>query len=270
MRHMIDGIRYHVETFGEGYPLILLHGFTGDSSTWHPFRESWGSHAKLIGIDIIGHGKTEAPEDVERYRMLSVVDDLFLLMEKLRFPKADFLGYSMGGRLALSFAAKYPTKVRKLVLESASPGLESAEERKQRILADEKLAKLIKEEGIEAFVDYWENIPLFESQKTLPFEVRKNIRDQRLKNSEVGLTNSLKGMGTGTQPSWWEELKELKMETLLITGSKDEKFCRIAKKMKENIEVCNWVTVEDCGHAIHVEKCEKFGTIVSGFLSRTS
>lgn len=268
MRHVIDGIRYNVDTYGDGFPVILLHGFTGDVSIWKPFYESWGKQSKLIAVDIIGHGKTEIPDDPERFKMLSVVDDLFLIMEKLKISKADILGYSMGGRLALSFAAKYPTKVRKLVLESASPGLESDAMRKQRMEQDEKLASFIEEKGIEAFVDYWENISLFASQKQLPVEVKKHIRKQRLSNNEKGLANSLRGMGTGAQPSWWDELDELNVYTLLITGSLDEKFCLIAEKMTTRLKNVEWVNVEEAGHAIHVEKSEKFGTIVSRFLSK--
>lgn len=269
MRHVIDGIRYNIDTYGEGFPVILLHGFTGDVSMWNPFYESWGKQSELIAVDIIGHGKTEIPDDMERFKMLSVVDDIFLLMEKLKIKKADFIGYSMGGRLALSFAAKYPTKVRKLVLESASPGLESEELRKQRIEQDEKLASFIEEKGIEAFVDYWENVSLFSSQKQLPEEIKSRIRKQRLQNTERGLANSLRGMGTGAQPSWWDELGELNVDTLLITGTLDEKFCLIAEKMTMRLKKVKWINVEEAGHAIHVEKSEKFGTIVSRFLSNS-
>lgn len=93
---------------------------------------------------------------------------------------------------------------------------------------------------------------------------------QRLKNSKIGLANSLIGMGTGAQPSWWDELEKLPHEVLLITGSLDQKFCEIAKMMKIKIKNCRWINVEGCGHAIHVEKPEKFGTIVSGFLSQSN
>jgi 2-succinyl-6-hydroxy-2,4-cyclohexadiene-1-carboxylate synthase len=269
MKHVIDSIRYNVETYGDGFPVFLLHGFTGDGAMWAPFFEKWGNHSKLFAVDIIGHGKSDSPEEVERYRMLSVVDDLFLLMEKLRIPKADFIGYSMGGRLALSFAVKYPTKVRKLVLESSSPGLEKATERQARIAQDMKLASFIEQEGMEAFVNHWENIPLFETQKKLSEAVRRSLREQRLRNSIIGLTNSLKGMGTGAQPSWWDELETTEVDTLLITGALDNKFCSIAQNMKEKLIHCQWMNVDDAGHAIHMEQPEIFGTIVSRFLSNT-
>ena len=174
----------------------------------------------------------------------------------------------MGGRLALSFAMQYPEKVRKLVLESSSPGLKTEEERNSRQIQDERLANQILEHGIEEFVHYWENIPLFSSQKELPLQKQEMVREQRLQNSIMGLSNSLKGMGTGVQPSYWDKLSLFEIETLLVTGALDEKFCTIAEKMVASMKNAQWVKVDGCGHAIHVEHSEKFGTIVNGFLSR--
>ncbi|MDZ5472626.1 2-succinyl-6-hydroxy-2,4-cyclohexadiene-1-carboxylate synthase [Bacillus sp. 31A1R] len=268
MNFVIDGIRYHVDIIGEGFPLILLHGFTGNTKTWSPFQEKWGKHSKIIAVDIIGHGGTESPTSVDRYNMMSVVKDLSLLMDMLNIGKADFLGYSMGGRLALSFAMAHPHKVRKLVLESATPGIDTEAERLTRIEQDRKLAEFIIERGMTEFVDYWENIGLFQSQKSLPDHTQARVRTQRLENSIIGLSNSLLGMGTGSQPSRWEQLHLLTNETLLITGSLDKKFCEIAAKMTQKIKNVEWVNIKECGHAIHVEESEKFGTIVSRFLSK--
>ncbi len=265
----IDGVTYYIEEKGDGFPLLLFHGFTGDSRTWEPFYQQWSMHNRLIAIDIIGHGKSDSPQEIERYDVRSVVKDIKKILELMRIEKADILGYSMGGRLALSFSVLYPEFVRKLVLESSSPGLESETERENRRGQDEKLGKFILEQGIEKFVDYWENIPLFVTQKGLAPAVQSTIRAQRLTNCVIGLHNSLAGMGTGAQPSWWLQLHKLEAETLLLTGRLDEKFCLIAEKMTARIRNCEWLKVENCGHAIHVENPDIFGTIVKRFLSNS-
>ena len=149
----------------------------------------------------------------------------------------------MGGRLALSYAMEYPHRVRKLILESSSPGLKTEEERKNRQIQDHKLAQFILDKGIESFVDYWENIPLFSTQKSLPEAKQQEIRKQRLQNSPTGLANSLKGMGSGAQPSWWDRLSEFEVETLLLTGSLDQKFCSIAEQMVREMKKANWMKV---------------------------
>jgi 2-succinyl-6-hydroxy-2,4-cyclohexadiene-1-carboxylate synthase len=264
----IRDISYFVEVKGDGFPLVLLHGFTGDGTTWNSFVKQWSHKRTCICIDIIGHGKTDSPEDINRYKIQSVVKDIKSILENLKLDVVDVLGYSMGGRLALSFAMEYPEKVRKLVLESSSPGLKTEEERNSRQIQDERLANQILEHGIEEFVHYWENIPLFSSQKELPLQEQQMVREQRLQNSLVGLSNSLKGMGTGVQPSYWDKLSLFEIETLLVTGALDEKFCLIAEEMVASMKKAQWVKVDGCGHAIHVEHSEKFGTIVNGFLSR--
>jgi 2-succinyl-6-hydroxy-2,4-cyclohexadiene-1-carboxylate synthase len=264
----IDAIRYHLEICGEGFPLLLLHGFTGDTSTWTPFWHDWGSHSRLIVPDIIGHGKTESPNELNRYKIESVAHDLKVILDEMGVNQVDLLGYSMGGRLALTFAILFPNMVRKLILESASPGLLTAAEREKRCMKDLELADFIKEHSIEHFVDYWEEIPLFSTMKRLPLPTRKTVRNQRLGNSPTGLANSLFGMGTGSQPSWWDKLAQLTCEVLLLTGERDEKFCGIAEKILRELKNGTWVVVENSGHAIHVEEKEKFGTIVSDFLSK--
>jgi 2-succinyl-6-hydroxy-2,4-cyclohexadiene-1-carboxylate synthase len=265
----INGVSYYVEIEGEGFPLVLLHGFTGDSTTWKAISHEWQQKRKLIAIDIIGHGKSDSPMDVNKYDILSVARDLKQILEDLHIQTTDMLGYSMGGRLALSFAVQYPQFLRKLVLESSSPGLKTEEERQKRQIQDEKLADFIREKGIESFVQYWENIPLFASQKRLPQEQQREIKKQRLQNTMIGLSNSLIGMGTGSQPPWWNEIRQLNVETLLLTGALDEKFCQIADQMISAMPNSHIFTFEECGHAIHVEQPEKFGTIVDRFLSNT-
>jgi 2-succinyl-6-hydroxy-2,4-cyclohexadiene-1-carboxylate synthase len=267
MKVSIDNIQYHVEVSGEGFPFLLLHGFTGDSSTWTPFLKYWDKHSQVIIPDIVGHGKTDSPDQLNAYKMETAAEHLKHLLDHLGVQQVDLLGYSMGGRLALTFVILYPERVRKLILESASPGISDELQRQERRMKDAEVAKLIIDKGVKNFVDYWEDIPLFSSMKSLPLTNRIEIRKQRLSNSSKGLANSLYGMGTGSQPSWWGRLNEIESEVLLLTGIKDEKFCSIAEKMQKTIKKVNWIVFYESGHTIHVEEEEKFGTIVSDFVS---
>jgi 2-succinyl-6-hydroxy-2,4-cyclohexadiene-1-carboxylate synthase len=121
------------------------------------------------------------------------------------------------------------------------------------------------EHGLEAFVERWENIPLFASQQQLPYSVREQMRQQRLQNNPLGLANSLRGMGTGMQPSWWSSLHRLCMPVLLLGGEYDEKFLRILQCMEQRLPNAEFVQVSGAGHTIHVEQPEKFDTIVRSF-----
>lgn len=269
MMYQLNGVSYYVHTKGKGEPLLLLHGFTGSSQTWRTFMKKFVKDYQVIAVDIIGHGQSAAPKEIKPYSMEAVVEALHELLQQLSLSQVNVIGYSMGGRLALSFAQRYPHLVKKLVLESASPGLKTREEQKLRKEKDEQLASRIVKNGIEEFVNFWEEIPLFRSQKQLPSYVQEAVRQERLSHTEIGLSNSLKGMGTGVQPSLWEKLDDLLMPVLLITGEVDQKFCLISKEMQTLIPNATSKIILGTGHAIHVEQPEIFGRIVSEFLATT-
>lgn len=254
---------YHYEVYGEGPALVMLHGFTGSRQTWYPFVEEYKQDFQVILIDLPGHGKSKINKV---YSMPEFCNDLRELLMYLSLKSINLIGYSMGGRIALSFAMYYPEIVNMLILESSSPGLNSSEERNLRIDRDIALAKWIENVGINEFVNYWENIPLFDTQKKLSAMTQLNIRNERLNQTTSGLSASLKGMGTGGQPDWWPELDKLKLTVLLIVGEYDSKFINMNEKMVKLIKNSKLEKVFNTGHAIHVEQPEKFGKIVKEFI----
>lgn len=260
----IRGIQVNIEIWNDEAEetIVLLHGFTGSIQTWKSVIEYLPSSMKIVAIDLIGHGKTESPTDSSRYTMIEQVKDLEEIFHQLDLQSFTLLGYSMGGRVALSYAARFPKRIKKLILESASPGLDSEKEQAIRRRADESLADEIEQKGIEAFVNKWENIPLFESQKKLPIEVQQAIRKERLSQNIIGLANSLRGMGTGAQEPVWKKLIRLPFPVILITGELDEKFNLIAKQMVLHLQDSKHIVVPGVGHSIHVENPEQFATIV--------
>lgn len=242
--------------------MVFLHGFTGSSKTWESVIKHLPTTVRCIAVDLLGHGKTEAPLESERYQMQEQVLDLHDLFVSLQVSDFTLVGYSMGGRISLAYALTFPEHVKRLVLESASPGLQSVTEQQARTKADESLANKIELEGLPAFIDFWQDISLFLSQKKLPELKRQAIREERLQQSSLGLANSLKGIGTGSQPSYWPRLDELKMRVTLITGEFDQKFQLIAQQMKFCIANSHHLEVLAVGHAIHVENPVQFATII--------
>jgi 2-succinyl-6-hydroxy-2,4-cyclohexadiene-1-carboxylate synthase len=269
MKMTVNGRTYFFTIVGKGEPLLFLHGFTGDHTTWDEIVAKMQKEYQCISIDILGHGNSAHPENSEEYQIEKIAGDIIEILNNLYIQKINVIGYSMGGRLALTMAVLYPNKVKRLVLESSSPGLKTETERAARRKQDHALAEKILKAGIRKFVDDWEKIPLFASQSQLPLAVRKKIREQRLRQHPIGLANSLIGMGTGAQPSWWSQLDRLNMPVLLITGSLDVKFKKIAQEMKKMLPKGHWKEVEGAGHTIHVEDSQKFGTIISEFISST-
>ena len=155
-----------------------------------------------------------------------------------------------------------------MILESATAGIQDEHERHQRAEADQELARRIEEAGVETFVDEWERLPIWESQRSLPDEVLRLQRDIRLRNRAVGLANSLRGMGQGAQPSYWDRLGEIAVPVLLIAGGLDRKFVGIAGQMGVRIADATLSVVPGAGHAVHLERPDEFLGDVREFIAR--
>jgi 2-succinyl-6-hydroxy-2,4-cyclohexadiene-1-carboxylate synthase len=246
--------------------VLLLHGFTGSSESWYEHIPALAQHVRVLAPDLIGHGLTDIPGDPARYRMEEASADLVTLLEQACALPAALLGYSMGGRLALHTALTYPETLSALIIESASPGLQDAASRADRAATDGALAARILEIAVPAFIDEWEALPLFASQQRLSPERRAAQRQIRLSQSPAGLANSLRGMGTGAQPSLWDRLGELTMPVLLIAGEHDAKFEAITEAMAGAIENAERCIIEDAGHTTHLEQPDQFQQAVLNFL----
>jgi 2-succinyl-6-hydroxy-2,4-cyclohexadiene-1-carboxylate synthase len=246
------------------YP-VLMHGFTGSSLTWGERLVDGLASAGCppVLVDLPGHGRNAATQLPSDYSLDSTLSDV----EDSGDWPADLVGYSMGGRLALHFAARRPDAVRRLVLESASPGLEIQEERRIRRESDDELARIIECEGVEAFIDMWERLPLFETQVTADEAVRARLRAGRLQNSTEGLAGALRGLGSGALPSLWEALSDLHVPTLIIVGELDRKFVLTGERMAEALPDARLVVVAGAGHAVHLERPDAWLEAVTGFLS---
>ncbi len=266
-----DGLLLHYleEGANGSEPLLLLHGFSGSSDAWGGglLRDlAMRTDRRVIAVDLPGHGLSDDPGEPARYALPAVARTLVEFLEALGIRRAVWIGYSMGGRVALGTAVLHPERIAGLVLESTSPGLPTAEEREVRRASDEALAARIEAGGIEAFVDYWSELPLFATQSRLPTEVRASIRRRRLENRPPALAACLRGMGTGSQPSFWEDLVGLKMPSLILVGEQDPKFTKVGRRMVRRIPTAGLMEVPGAGHAVHLEQPVEWSAAVVAFL----
>jgi 2-succinyl-6-hydroxy-2,4-cyclohexadiene-1-carboxylate synthase len=215
-------------------------------------------------LDLPGHGRHAGDAAPWRFTFDAVEAEIAALA---RGEPVDLVGYSMGGRMALAYAVRNPGQVRRLVLESASPGLETEEERAARRATDEELARLLETEGIEPFVERWEALELFESQRSLPAPIRASHRARRLLNHPRSLAACLRGLGTGALPSYWGSLAGLRVPVLILVGGLDRKFAALGARMAETLPDARVVEFSGAGHAVHLERPDAWIEAVTGFLS---
>lgn len=265
MRLNANGVTYHVEVQGSGPAVVLLHGFTGSSATWAPHLAALAAFT-TVRIDFLGHGRSDAPADVQRYGMQACVDDVLAIRKHLGLRRCAVVGYSMGGRVAMRVALQAPECLWALVLESASPGIADPAERRARVAQDTKLAARIRNEGVAVFANYWQALPLFASQSRLPQATRQALQKQRQQHTAEGLANSLQGLGAGMQDSVLQRLRGLRLPVLLQAGALDDKYCGLANDMAAMLPCSRVRIVPDAGHAVHLEQPAVFDAAVRDFL----
>lgn len=261
------GHALHAELAGAGPPVLLLHGFTGSTRTLDGVAAGLRAAGfATIAVDLLGHGRSDAPRDPAAYAMERCSEDLVRVLDAAGAPRAAVLGYSLGGRVALALAVAHPARVRGVVAVGASAGLEDPGERAARRRADEALADALERDGVPAFVERWMALPLFASQARLGPAFLAAARAQRLANRAHGLAASLRGIGTGAQPPLHDALATLPVPLLLVAGAEDAKFRAIAAALAQRAPRARAAWIPAAGHAAHLEQPDAFLAEALGFL----
>ncbi len=182
------------------------------------------------------------------------------------------VGYSMGGRIAAETVVRYPNlPLAGLVLESA--GLGPADEAARAALAERNgaWAQRLRDEGVAAFMDWWETLPLFASQQALPAEARAAIRAERTSRDAEPLTRSLEAWGAHHQAAEavtlgvLADLANRGVPVLYVAGVLDEKYSAVAARVRA--AGLPTELVPDAGHNAHLEASSNFAGIVEGVLA---
>lgn len=257
-------LRYHVKISGIGKPLICLHGFSEDHTTWRHI--SIPGYA-LYQIDLVGHGQSDKPEEKEYYTLEAVLGQLHTVIHQVIKENYSMMGYSMGGRIALAYALEYQEEMDRLVLESAGIGIGDRQERLERRRSDQVLAENIVKNGISWFQEYWSGLEIFDTQGKLPTWVREEIKQRRLHNSERALANTLLGVGQGMFPYYGEKLCRLPLQVLYISGALDEKFSKIGEDIAKRSQNVTFHSADHAGHNVHLEQPDCFRRFLIEFLN---
>jgi 2-succinyl-6-hydroxy-2,4-cyclohexadiene-1-carboxylate synthase len=263
----IDGANFEVEVGGDGPPLMLIHGFTGRGSDWAPFLPDLRRARTTITVDLLGHGNSESPADPARHAIERQAEDLAGILRRLGLAPADVVGYSLGARVALRMAVAEPDVVARLFLESPSAGIADPADRAARRSGDEQLAQLLDREGVEAFVDHWEELPVFAAERAMPAVDRSRLHVARLRNRPDGLAASLRGAGQGAMEPLRGRLAGVTAPTLVVAGALDKAGSDRARAIAAGIPGARLAILESIGHAPHREKPASFATLLLDFLA---
>lgn len=239
--------------------LLMLHGFLGSHQDFEGVLPALSEHFCCIVPDLPGHGRTLTQPN--QYTFSSTCASLLSLLDELNCKQAYLLGYSMGGRLALYMACHVPSRFAQVILESASPGLKTLAERRERKKRDWAIAQKLETIPLSDFLDSWYENELFSSIRKRP-ELYREMRSRRQNNNSTELANALRGFSTGLQPSLWESLSGLAVPLLLIVGGQDIKFSKIAEALKAKNQQFEIRSCFNCGHNVHLESSDQYAQFI--------
>ena len=256
-----DKLKFYFSRFNlsKEVPYFFLHGFTGTHQNWTNTIK--GLKKPSYAIDLPGHGNSLCLEQNSLYTFDDWCDDFYKVLSLLNIEKVDLCGYSMGGRLAIAFASKYPIMINKLILESASYGIQNKKDRADRLAKDLKLSKHI-ESDLPLFIDQWENSELFSNQEHRNPRMFLKQRQQRLLSNPTQLAKALKSFSQGGMFFYAENILKFEFPVIIINGSEDSKYIKIGERIDSFLANSNHFIVSKCGHNVHLEQFDKFTSIL--------
>lgn len=238
--------------------VVLLHGFTGAPAAWDRVIEHLPAGTKVSCPWLGGHGAAEhhgSTFDDEVNRLAGEV-------ESSVGGGAHLCGYSLGGRLALGLAIRHPGLFRSVTLIGAHPGLETDTERAARIEQDERWGAMLERDGIAVFLEAWEALPLFASQRGLPEGRREAQNAWRRASDPRGLVWAIRTLGLGHMPSWRPHLASVEVPVRLVVGESDDKFKSLAVWMTDRLPRGSLRVIAGSGHNVVLERPTAIGALL--------
>ncbi|MFQ5521532.1 MAG: alpha/beta fold hydrolase [Candidatus Methylomirabilia bacterium] len=253
----LNGIRLYYEVHGQGAPLVLLHGFAGTAQSWAPQVPALSARYRLILYDARGHWRSESPKVAEAYSHDIAVEDLRALLDHLGAGPTIVGGLSMGGVIALAFYAKYPERVRALILCDSGPGFKNPDRREQWTRSREHAAELLEREGMPGFAkSRYAELDYYTSNEIM------------LQHDPVGLAHVNRKVLVIPDTRLIDLLPRVAVPTLVLVGAEDTDFRAAADYMAGKIPGAECLVLERAGHGANVDQPEAFNRAILDFLDR--
>ena len=265
--------RLHLTTLGRGSRVVLVHGFTQTGRSWDEMASELVGEHEIVVVDLPGHGQSSAVH-------AGIESGARLLADAAG--QGTYVGYSMGGRYCLRLALSFPHLVERLVLISTSPGIEDPAERAARKVSDDALAESLDPGGatspsppptaadvpderarLKSFLHTWLSRPLFSDLDPALARLESRLAE----NTCAGLASSLRLAGAGVTDPVWRRLGELRMPVLVVAGTRDHKYARIAARMVDEIgSGAQLALIDGAGHAAHLARHQEVARILRAFI----
>lgn len=239
-----------------GDALLLVHGFLSSNAQWNLNRASLGEKYRLVEVELVGHGSSEAPDDSEAYSLASHLAEFERVRIERGIDKWWVCGQSLGGAIVIQYCLAYPERIHGLIFTNS------------------RAAFGIKRKGVSR--EKGEPIPVVTSTRDLPIHpINAKRLDEDLKAAMVAAADAMSlhvvDQYTERRHTWRsvDRLPELSMPVLLVNGRWESAFQEFVERASELIRHVEVVSIEG-GHAINAEQPEGFNQAVHDFIGRNS
>ena len=260
----VNGLKFHVQTFGSGVPIIMIMGLGAPGDKWKHNYELLSKWFWCIVPDNRGAGLSDKPE-AESYTTEQMADDIIGIMDTLDIKKAHVMGVSMGGAIAQQVALKVPDRVLSLILTSTFASVSPAFKKALNLICE------LKEDTDPAVLkqlNLWMTYGQY-TQIHHPEKIEKSIEEDAAYPYPMPVYAYKAQCGACLSHNTAGRLHELKMPVLIAAGAKDL-FMNIEKTMElvHGISQAEFYLAPEGGHVHQWEYPEPYDSVVVGFLMK--
>ena len=270
----VNGVIICYESYGDGFPVIFLHGFGSKKEVWKPQIEDFSKKFRIIILDRRGTGSSERPD--YSYTMNDVLYDIKDLMDELQIKSTHLIGRSFGGMIAQNFVLKFPGYVKKLVLIATYAKAE--EEHVNLIVANRiKEVELLKTDPTQAFLN---SIKMLYHQ-SFQREMKKNPKrkfynsfsmEDLIEEKTIDPSRPQDIINQGNimkEHNTLDRLSEIKHDTLLLGASHDRLIPKTAMiEMHKRITNSTLEVIDKAGHFMTLSRASEVNKIIIDFLEK--
>jgi len=265
---LINGINLYYEEVGQGVPMIFVHEFAGEATSWAPQVRFFGPRYRTITFNARGYPPSDVPEDPSLYSQAHAVEDIRGVLDHLKINKAHVIGLSMGGYAALHFGLLFSERALSLVVAGAGYG-SKVEEREpfQRDCAT--VAERFEREGMEKVAATYAMGPTRVQFRDKDPQGWAEFRDLLKRQSATGHALTMRRVQM-MRPSIYElgdDMAKLTVPTLIVVGDEDDPCLEPALFMKRTIASAGLLIIPKSGHTINLEEPDLFNRAVFDFVT---
>ncbi len=252
-----SGGKLYYEVQGEGSPVVLIHGGQMDHRIWDEQVALLAQDRRVVGYDIRGFGSSPA-----RNRFYAHYEELAGLLDHLEIERADLVGLSLGGEIAIDFAIAYPDRVRRLVaVAPALSGFDWSPDFGQGFVA---VVEALQDGDEEKAVELWMTDPMMQPANENP-TVGPVIR--RIVRENIGCWLVNPNYEKALRPRAAKRLGEVKAPTLVIIGDRDAPdLKRVCDKLVQEVTGARKVVILGAGHIVNMERPHEFNRALLDFI----